>query len=234
MSNLQLSPSLPAATEKQLETHIKNIRLYATGVARSGAQFFGYAFLAGREINKAAEILPHGELLPWIKQNFPDVSESATRTWRGFAEKLEAKFATVANLPPLLKGPNKPKKTFSEKECSVITEVVNEAMDGNGMMEFMRGNKLLREPKAPAHHPIKEKKISDEEAIALAKDHANEDSSAMAQAIESSNLNFGLCDDKEIMAQCAVLETALKARRKWLTMPKPRDFAVIEHDFKNQ
>lgn len=156
-TKFELAQPLPAATEKQLELHKKNIRLYTDGVRRSGAQFFGYAFLAGREINLAAELLPHGELLPWIQQNFPAVSEPATRIWRNFSKELESKFVTITNLPTagLLKNPTKPKKSFSEKECSLITETVNKVMDGKGMMEFMRGCKLLREPKAHTHTPPK-------------------------------------------------------------------------------
>lgn len=156
----ELVTPLPAATEKQLELHKKNIRVYATGVARSGAQMFGYAFLAGNEMNDAAKLLPHGDLLPWIKENFPEISRTTSQNWRQFADDVRAKLPTVGNLAKsnLLANPTKPKTKFTEKECTALAAVVREAMDGKGMLEFMREAKFLRDVEdAGGFRPSEEK-----------------------------------------------------------------------------
>lgn len=157
-TELELVSPATAHDEKQLEAHKKNIRVFADGVTRSGAQLYGYAFLAGREMNLAAQKLPHGNLLPWIQENFPDLSNGTVGRWRTFATDVEAKFPTVGNLKPmLLLGTGKAKKTFSKKEQEEILKVVPEMMDGKGMVEFMRDAKLLREPQEDGgYRPNKE------------------------------------------------------------------------------
>jgi hypothetical protein len=150
-TKFELLAPADTAAEKQLDVHKKNIRVYSTGVLRSGAQMCGYAFLAGNEMNAAAALLPHGDLTPWLKQNFPEVSERTARNWRGFAETLNEKFksATVADFKnaKLLTSPTKPKKSFTEKECAALSAAVREAMDGKGMIEFLRDAKLVEEEK---------------------------------------------------------------------------------------
>ncbi len=143
MSNkLELTHSLSAEAEKKLAVHKKNIRAYANGVDRSGAQLFGYAFLAGNEMNLAADILPHGQLLAWIENSFPDLSNGTVGRWRNFADTVKAKFPTVGNLKPL-----QLKKKFSKVEQEEILKAIPQIMDGQGMVEFMRSCKLLNEPK---------------------------------------------------------------------------------------
>lgn len=143
MSNdLKLIHSLPASAEKQLESHKKNIRLYALGVARSGAQMFGYAFLAGNEMNEAAKLLPHGEVEKWIESNFPEIPRPTAFRYRQFADLVGPKLVETKSLTVRLLTP---KKKFNEKECTALSTVVREAMDGKGMLEFMREAKFLRE-----------------------------------------------------------------------------------------
>jgi hypothetical protein len=142
IETLQLTTQGNAAAEKNLDAHKKNIRIYVDGVHRSGAQLFGYAFLAGREMNLAAEALPHGQMGKWLKANFPDITHPTEVRWRSFAKDLEAKFATVANLKPL-----QLKKSFTKKDQATILAAVPDLLDGQGMVEFMQSAKLLREPK---------------------------------------------------------------------------------------
>lgn len=142
--NLELTTQPPAAIEKRLAGHKKNILAYVNGVNRSGAQLFGYAFLAGREMNLAAEVLPHGKLLPWMDENFPKLSKGTIDNWRAFATNINGHFARLTKLKPL-----QLKKTFSETEQSLILETIPKVMDGQGMIDFNRACKFLDAP-APA------------------------------------------------------------------------------------
>jgi hypothetical protein len=138
---LQLTTQPTAEVEKKLAAHKKNITAYANGVTRSGAQLFGYAFMAGREMNLAADILPHGQLIPWLTENFPDVPRPTAHRWRDFASAIGEKLGSVSNYKPLLL-----KKTFNKKEQAEILSAVPEIMDGQTMVEFMRAGKFLKEP----------------------------------------------------------------------------------------
>jgi hypothetical protein len=130
---LELTTQADAATEKRLEAHKKNIGNYRNGVRRYGAGLFGYSFLAGREMNLVAELLPHGKLLPWIAENFPDLAKGTVDNWRNFAKALESKIPTVGNLKPLAA-----KKSFNKKEQLAILDAIPEILNGQGMIEFTR------------------------------------------------------------------------------------------------
>jgi hypothetical protein len=130
-----------AEVEKKLAAHKKNITAYANGVRVSGAQLFGYAFLAGREMNQAAELLPHGKLMPWLEENFPDLSRKTTDNWREFAVNINDALPDFAKLKPL-----QLKKTFSKAERQTILEAIPKVLDGQGMIEFNRACKFLKEP----------------------------------------------------------------------------------------
>jgi hypothetical protein len=144
-TKFELVPAQDAATEKALATHKKNIKVYADGVRRSGAQLFGYAYLAGREMNLAKELLPHGQFEKWISNTFQDLSENTTKNWRNFATAIEDKRPTVG----LLNGEKLEltgKKKFNKAQEAAICKLVLEIMDGMGMVEFMRASRFLKEP----------------------------------------------------------------------------------------
>lgn len=150
----ELVPQADAATEKQLAAHKKNIGVYASGVQKSSAQFFGYAFLAGHEMAQAKQIVEHGNkpgskgFENWLKENFPALSYRTAARWLEFAELFSARLAEkTATVAEIGFKPLHLKKSFSKKEQQAILELVPEVMDGAGMIEFMQDCKLLREPK---------------------------------------------------------------------------------------
>ncbi len=60
-----------------------------------------HALEAGRLLLEAKKGLPHGEWLPWLKENCPEVSERSAQRYMRFTQnrgELESKTATVADL----------------------------------------------------------------------------------------------------------------------------------------
>jgi len=145
VKKFELLASLAPEAEKALAGHKKNIKVYADGVRRSGAQLFGYAYLAGREMNLAKEILPRGQFEKWIEASFPNIAENTSKNWRNFANAIESQRPTVGLLSAEhLQG--KAKKKLSKTEEKSVLEIIPQVMDGMGMVEFMRACKFLPEP----------------------------------------------------------------------------------------
>lgn len=144
--NLELIPAGDAKTEHRLSALKKNIAVCESGIIRSGAQMFGYAYIQGAALREAAELVPHGKLEKWVEQNFPTISARTATRRVEFANRIDLKSATVADLKevkPLISSAKKLKKTDEANILKVVTEV----MDGKGMMEFMRAGKFIADAK---------------------------------------------------------------------------------------
>ena len=169
---------IPAGTAEKLEARKRRIETFIAAGRKASAEFFGYRFLAGREMLLAKDDLPHGNanetkagLKNWIGASFPAIAYRTAARWMVFADLVLDKAAT---LPPLKKRPLLlGNKRVGAKDRETILKTIPLLLDGKGMLEFMRAEKLLRDAQKPKHHPVKP--LSPDEAVAakakLAKRH---------------------------------------------------------------
>ena len=90
--------ALPKALDATLSRHKKNISVFDKGMKKAGAEFFGYAYLKGREFNLIAAALPGG-FRDWMKENLPEEAESKIFRYREFATLMEPKIEEALALP---------------------------------------------------------------------------------------------------------------------------------------
>jgi hypothetical protein len=116
---------------------------------RGAAEQFGYAFLAGRALLQARNIVPNGNApVPnagfkrWVDANFPEITMRTAENWMFFAEAIMARAHADAASSPLLLGTVE----LNGQSHDSILQLVPEVMDGKGMMHFMRECRLLRPP----------------------------------------------------------------------------------------
>ena len=153
--NLEVIPRIVA---EKLESHAQVIHTLIAAQRRGAAEQFGYAFLAGRALLQARNIVPNGNApVPnagfkrWVDANFPAITIRTAENWMFFAEAIMARAHAEAAGSPLLLG----SMELNGQSHDSILRLVPEVMDGKGMMHFMRDCRLLR---APARQPIHARK----------------------------------------------------------------------------
>jgi hypothetical protein len=142
--NLEVIPRIVA---EKLETHAQVIHTLIAAQRRGAAEQFGYAFLAGRALLQARNIVPNGNApVPnagfkrWVDANFPEITMRTAENWMFFAESIMARAHADAASSPLLLGAVE----LNGQSHDSILQLVPEVMDGKGMMHFMRDCRLLR------------------------------------------------------------------------------------------
>jgi hypothetical protein len=149
---------IPKAIAEKLEAHAVIIHNLIAAQRRGAAEQFGYAFLAGRALLQAKEIVPNGNnRLPnagfkrWVEANFSEITMRTAENWMLFAESILARAQVDAASAPLLLG----SVELNGQSHDSILQLVPEVMDGKGMMRFMRETRLLRPPERPRYVPRK-------------------------------------------------------------------------------
>jgi len=153
-AKFELVSPADARTEKELDRNRKAVVATEHGIQRSGGQMFGYMYAQGLALTAIKELLPHGKFQDWIAEHSP-VSDRVARYRMKFTAAINAKVAalppgkteTVSVLPTVANA----KKPLSKKALSVFQAVVPQVMDGQGMVEFMRGVGYMREPQEHDH-----------------------------------------------------------------------------------
>lgn len=152
MNKLQIIEQEAAEELEQLKARIVD---YDREVRSAFNRQMGFAFLAGVALNRAAEILPHNQLGPWMESNFPESSRRTLYNYRNFSTKLiEAhpavgKSATVALLG---EGGFADIPTDDQKR---VLKAVHDLADGKTLTEMYRDLGVIRQPEKPKHHPRK-------------------------------------------------------------------------------
>jgi hypothetical protein len=138
---------IPRIVAEKLEAHAQVIHTLIAAQRRGAAEQFGYAFLAGRALLQAKNIVPNGNTkVPdagfkrWVEANFSEISMRTAENWMLFAEAILTRSQTVAASSPLLLG----SVELTGQSHDSILQLVPEVMDGKGMMHFMRHCRLLR------------------------------------------------------------------------------------------
>lgn len=142
---LELTPSETATVEKQIAADVKMIRFAIKGNERARNLFFAYAAIAGARANHIMEITAHGQGEKILAKEFP-LAERTLRRWREFATDVEANMIAKGATVALLTAPKASQKAPTAKDAEAVQQAVLEVMDGQGMIEFMRASKALKEP----------------------------------------------------------------------------------------
>jgi hypothetical protein len=156
---------IPRIVAEKLEAHAQVIHSLIAAQRRGAAEQFGYAFLAGRALLQAKNIVPNGNTkVPaagfkrWVDANFPEITMRTAENWMLFAETILARAEADAASAPLLLG----SLELNGQSHDSILQLVPEVMDGKGMMHFMRECRLLRRPTRRRHSS--RKSVSADEA----------------------------------------------------------------------
>jgi hypothetical protein len=155
---------IPRIVAEKLEAHAQVIHSLIAAQRRGAAEQFGYAFLAGRALLQAKNIVPNGNTkIPaagfkrWVDANFPEITMRTAENWMLFAETILARAQADAASAPLLLG----SLELNGQSHDSILQLVPEVMDGKGMMHFMRECRLLRRP-TRRRHPSRKSVSADE------------------------------------------------------------------------
>lgn len=139
---------IPRIVAEKLEAHAKVIHTLIVAQRRGAAEQFGYAFLAGRALLQAKNIVPNGNIRTpnagfkhWVKANFPEITMRTAENWMVFAESILTRAQSNAATSPLLLGSIE----MNGQSHESILQLVPEVMNGQGMIRFMRDCRLLRE-----------------------------------------------------------------------------------------
>lgn len=139
------------------------IKQYDDGFHRAYRSQMGYAFLAGVALNRAKDILPHGEFLPWVEAEVGVARMSASR-YRKFADALIAEHPAVGKCNPcyILTSGEIPAAELTPEETEKVCAAVHKIANGKTLTEMYRDLGVIRQPEKPKHHPRKETTIAQE------------------------------------------------------------------------
>jgi hypothetical protein len=179
---------------------------------RACQQQFGYQFLAGLELGRVKDALPHGQFMKWREENLPALPERTAQLYLAFAQELISKSATVADLaskPLQLSNGEIP-----EREKRVILDAVFEFADGRSLTELYRDLGVIRPKKEPEYHPPKD--LTAEEKARAEEDQAREliQSAIVALRLtldDKTKADSQRPDRKELIDMCIEVSKAYKA-----------------------
>lgn len=189
------------------------------------AVFLGLCLEYTKRRGKEDKSIPHGEFRSWITRNLPGLSFDTCAVYMGLARNVaeKGKFQ-ISDYPTFAHDGKLPRSAEAliagKTQHQLFLEFKQTDADGNPRPGRRPGHSALRAP------------LSTLEQAAQLRALAREDSGRMGAAIAASNKNFFLlteANDLELNAQVALLEHALRLRRHWLALPKPkRDPALLQ------
>lgn len=213
---------LPAETKNavaaELQQRVDRIKLLHAGTLRAFRDQMAYAFLAGVELLALKDTTAHGDFGKLRKQLLGDIPERSQQRYMGFAQALQSKSATVADLAkqPLLLTNGQ----IEEQQAQKVSKAVHDFADGKTLTELYRDLGVIRQPKKPGEVEHKAKKLSMVERHAQAVALAKSDWKALGIQLTGYGARFTLLEDLDVQAQIALLETMLAARKQWVDAPK--------------
>jgi hypothetical protein len=139
---------------KETSERVERIKGYHAECLKAFGDQMGFAYLCGAELLLLKESTKHGEFGELKEQCFPDMPQRTVSRYLTFAEALQGKFATVANLKverlQLTNG------ELPEKEKETILKAVHQVADGKTLTQLYRDLGVIREKKPQQHTPPKE------------------------------------------------------------------------------
>ena len=210
---------------------VDRIKAYHQGCLKSFGDQMGYAFLAGVELNRLKDDLPHGKFTDFRKNHFAAIPDRSAQRYMAFGEAL-SKSATCGGFDDL--------KLLSDghldaKQQEKILKAVHEVADGKTLTQLYRDLGVIRDKKPVGRQDgEKPKRLSLAEQAELRKAQATEDWAVIDKALTVYTDKFTILPDADCLAQISLLERALTARKAWLKQPSnKRDAKAIEALFKS-
>jgi len=137
---------------------------YDAGCRQAFGEQMGYAFLAGLALNRAKDLVPHGNsggpgFTKWREANLPEISERSARRYMEFSGKLILSYPAVGKTATVAVFKSErlelPEGALPEQEQKAVLQAVHDAADGKTLTEMYRDLGIIREAKKQQHHPRK-------------------------------------------------------------------------------
>ncbi len=179
------------------------------------------------ESGKRSDLTSSQDGTRWDKALEDELNIARTTAYR-FMDMAKSAAKALRSSPELkdLDLINTPLSELPAPRQAALANAVKKITDGKTQLEFMWEIGTAKRPSGnPNAKGGKRGKLTTEESAIKLREMALEDSGLMGAAINASNRNFFLLtdvNDVEVNAQIAVLEFALKLRRKWVDTPKAR------------
>ena len=144
---------------KDQATLVDQVKTYHAGVRQSYEHQVQYAFMAGLNLTALKDSCPHGNskeangegFVALCARELPDISRSSAKRYMDFTNlllEIKPSVGFIRGSSLLLENGDLPTK---EKEA--VLKAVYEAADGKTWTAFYRDLNLVRQKKAPSHHP---------------------------------------------------------------------------------
>jgi hypothetical protein len=117
----------PDACAEQLKPACTGANTSAASAVGYGQLAIRYAIKAGEILNKAKDLVPHGEFLAWLETNVPDISRMTATKWM--------KLANVNARLHLLDNPDIKTITDAYRATGILPEPEPKAEGGEGEKE---------------------------------------------------------------------------------------------------
>jgi hypothetical protein len=169
----------------QFAAHAERIVAYHEGFQKAFGDQMSYAVLAGFELNRIKEALPHGQFMKWREKFLPQIPHRTATQYMEFQTKLAThrQFPSVGNVKLLGNG------ELPDKDKAKVVEAVHQIADGKTLTQLYRDLGVIREKKPAQHHP--RKPVSPEDKLSANKEHARGVMSAMLAPIATFMLDPG-------------------------------------------
>lgn len=208
-----IAPAWHAEAAEMLNANFTQIHTAFTD-ATTRAVWMGMFLNFIKQKGKEDGSIPHGQFLPWLEKNVPDVPSRTIRTYMqladGVCEKNEfqiGQFSQFAELPGQLPAP------------------IAKAIEGKTQQQLFFEFKHVDDTGAPRKAgcaPGQRRAIPLNEQAELMRAAAAADWLALEKSLLHYADHFTLLGDAEVDVQIGVLERVLKARKDWLKQPKDR------------
>ncbi len=144
IQNLNLLPEPDPGELDQLKERIVELDDFCR---QSFGKHMVYAFLCGVALNRAKQIVPHGNFARWHQAELPQLSRATLHRYMIFAGGLLARFPALQGLnaaPPLACG------DLTGTESQQLLDAVHEAADGKTITDFYRDLGVIRPSRSRA------------------------------------------------------------------------------------
>lgn len=159
----------------------------------------------------------------FVEQTY-QFSDDTARSRMDMARKVKSDFKKLGLAERFRSLLSTPPSQWNEEDTKLISDNLQKVTDGMTQTDFLRKLGLAKKPSGNPNAAGKgSRKLTTEEQRLKAVELALEDSGMMGKWVAASNHSFMLTaaeHDVEINAQIAVLEFALKVRRKYLAVPR--------------
>lgn len=212
------------------QTSIDAVNRYHRAAKNSAAQMAVYAVLAGLELARIKEALPHGTFTEFVEGQL-EINERTARRYMSLADRVKNKALktdTVSVLALLDSAPSNLNKADSEQ----LQKLVHKVTDGASVSQLYQEFGIAKVPQGsattgggPGGRKTADMTLAEqEEALRM---HAREQWALIDRGFFGYEDKFTLLPRVDVEGQIALLEIQLAARKKFLAGAKPTDVTKL-------